>query len=900
MIIEAVELENFLSHRLTRLRLGRGIIAIVGPNGAGKTSIIDAITFALFDTHSRGNIRKDGLISLGASRARIAVSFRVGSKTYELVKVIGRGAVPTQAKLYLVEDGGKKLVAQGVRNVEREINSILGFDAKLASLLLVTKQGEIESILTDKTKRMDLIASLLKIKEMDKAHDRVRELLRDVDRKLSFNSGRLRELEQSLKRLRAEVSQLEPLYRRLDELEEKLKSKRGMLETVTRELSDLERKLLAYKSLEKDYEHLRRRLEELDRRIEMLRREYEEAKRAGEELREYEEKLQVAEKLRKAQKLLERMREGERLREQFREKVEELKKVAIRIAELTPIVRDYEATRARVDELRRAYEEYLMLKRRREELARELEELNSQLREAYAKIRRELESEIPLKPPDDIGRLDEFLDSVIEDVERRIEHLQVKLREASDRRGAIRKSMEQVEDVLLKLTSARGKCPLCGQPLTEEHRMKLISKFRAERRKLEADLASVEAEVRRVQGEIERLRRVRERLRSLKNRVGRIVQAIVAAEEAKARLEDEVRNVNRRELELLPRAKEFEDLKARLARLEESYREYISLRGQLERLKKDVRALAEALRGLERVRVELEELLGELNISLDEVEKFAEEVQHVYTAYGELRSKASNLPSIEAELRSITAEREAVAGRLRDVESKLKELGGVEEEYERVKKLFEELSNEVRRLESEAASIKARIEVLEERKAEIARIEAEVEKLKSRVERYKAARDFLEKFRRLLSPDGIPRIVRQAAKGIIEYNLREILSAFNIEFNDVRLDDDYNVILITRHGEKTIGMLSGGERIALAIAYRLALARMVGSRIEAMIMDEPTVHLDAERRRELVNIIRHSLESTGLSQLIVVTHDREVEDAADTVIEVEKGHDGRSIVRVAA
>ena len=59
MILNKVKLHDFISHRNTELLLGYGINVVVGPNGAGKTSILDAISFALFNDYSnRGRKRE--------------------------------------------------------------------------------------------------------------------------------------------------------------------------------------------------------------------------------------------------------------------------------------------------------------------------------------------------------------------------------------------------------------------------------------------------------------------------------------------------------------------------------------------------------------------------------------------------------------------------------------------------------------------------------------------------------------------------------------------------------------------------------------------------------------------------------------------------------------------------
>jgi len=44
-----------------------------------------------------------------------------------------------------------------------------------------------------------------------------------------------------------------------------------------------------------------------------------------------------------------------------------------------------------------------------------------------------------------------------------------------------------------------------------------------------------------------------------------------------------------------------------------------------------------------------------------------------------------------------------------------------------------------------------------------------------------------------------------------------------------------------------------------------------------MILDEPTIHLDSQRRSELLNVIKES--TNAVPQIIVVTHERDYQRA---------------------
>jgi exonuclease SbcC len=58
-------------------------------------------------------------------------------------------------------------------------------------------------------------------------------------------------------------------------------------------------------------------------------------------------------------------------------------------------------------------------------------------------------------------------------------------------------------------------------------------------------------------------------------------------------------------------------------------------------------------------------------------------------------------------------------------------------------------------------------------------------------------------------------------------------------------------------------------------------------------MDEPTTHLDEERRKELVNILSSFFREGGriIPQMLIITHHPEIVDVADVIYTVKKQDD---------
>ncbi|MCI4360372.1 MAG: hypothetical protein L3J91_01575, partial [Thermoplasmata archaeon] len=87
--------------------------------------------------------------------------------------------------------------------------------------------------------------------------------------------------------------------------------------------------------------------------------------------------------------------------------------------------------------------------------------------------------------------------------------------------------------------------------------------------------------------------------------------------------------------------------------------------------------------------------------------------------------------------------------------------------------------------------------------------------------------------------------------------------------------------------------LSGGERTALALAFRLALGQVVRGagrlRLETLILDEPTDGFSPEQVVRMGEL----LEGLGLPQVLLVSHETQLSAIADRVVRVQK-EGGRS------
>lgn len=108
---------------------------------------------------------------------------------------------------------------------------------------------------------------------------------------------------------------------------------------------------------------------------------------------------------------------------------------------------------------------------------------------------------------------------------------------------------------------------------------------------------------------------------------------------------------------------------------------------------------------------------------------------------------------------------------------------------------------------------------------------------------------------------------------------REVLQDFSFELN---WTEDYQIIMYKNGQELPFELLSGGQQIAAAISVRLGLLQEM-SNIRFAFFDEPTAHLDFDRRNQLAMQIG-AIQS--FDQLFVITHDESFASQANNIISV--------------
>lgn len=183
-MIKAVELENFISHKMTRIAFDRGITIFIGNNGSGKSSVIDAITFALYGQHTRK--ANKNLVRRGSDSASVNVRLSVGSKVYDAHRRLGSNGQSLYARFDEVLDSENNVsstIVSGERkqfgdSMSGEVAKILGIDYKKLRIAAIVQQGELSSIIDSQPREFkELLNSLIGIDRLDNAYLTMNEVI---------------------------------------------------------------------------------------------------------------------------------------------------------------------------------------------------------------------------------------------------------------------------------------------------------------------------------------------------------------------------------------------------------------------------------------------------------------------------------------------------------------------------------------------------------------------------------------------------------------------------------------------------------------------------------------------------------------------------------------------------
>ena len=188
----------------------------------------------------------------------------------------------------------------------------------------------------------------------------------------------------------------------------------------------------------------------------------------------------------------------------------------------------------------------------------------------------------------------------------------------------------------------------------------------------------------------------------------------------------------------------------------------------------------------------------------------------------------------------------------------------------------------------------------------------ELEKLGSTLTELKLVQSYVTELEHIqenvYNRDGpVGKSLRSWALEIISQKASDYLEKLNTKIQRISLSEktrDVNISCYSRNTTLDLESLSGGEQVSVALALRLGMSHLLGaSNLNFMILDEPTAHLDSERRKSLVNVLSQLTnlkEDDSSMQFIIITHDAEIFDdsSVENIYKFESALDGTIVSRL--
>jgi len=891
-------MENFKSHGNTVIDFDPGVSIIIGENGAGKSSILEAVSFALFKSHTGKNM--DVLVKNEAKMLMVELEFVAHGREYQVRRI--RGKSNLEPRLSVKQGENRITLATRDRQVTEEIQHILEMDSDLFLNAIYVKQGEISNLI-EKTpsEKKKMIGKLLGIENLENAWKNMQPLIGGYEIKKANIKGMIEGLDGLEESYATKNKDLGETLEQIQKYGAQIQKEQDKLNEVQTILEGLELKKEKFEALNSDLSTIN----------EILNRIINDKAYLETELSRIQEKEQEIESV---EPTLEKMKPLSHIRECIR-KIEDLRAEEKRIqASLDNIFH----VRTQLENNKESYTQFLKLQDEikilelnrtkfegsealQNRLIAESEEISQKIEDSKKIISETLDSYNKLLESE-FETIEEF-ETEFNSVKPRLEREKEDLLEVTEMLNTKIKSLEiqnqGLEKPIMELEQVQDQCPICKSPISENKRSELIFGYQTDIEENETNIlgfksrledvlnekVSLDFKLSKIQGINTQL--LQEKLKTLKDSDKKLNRLTIQLEE----LKDKVSSLKTIDLTL-------KNKKESLEKLKEPYQKYLEAKGSLESLgdcqlfdsslKKQQDEISKFEGEIKSIQDATGILIGDVDAQLSTLEKMKE-------SYHRMVGEVSQKPELLTKLQNKEAEIDAFTQKLEVKTEELRNLAydpGLHKEKKDLQVTYNAAFNLFESKKSELIGKKTALN------ANLIQMEQNLELCHKNKKQLRNVSDFIKllKFiRDLFGKDGLQRELRNRSKPLIEQKTRNFFEKFNFDYSDIKIDEDYDITVYGPNGESSLDMISGGEKIAVALALRLGITQALsGGNLELIMLDEPTIHLDAYRRQELIDLFKRM---SIIPQMIIVTHDPELEEAADNVLKIKKEEGNSFLVK---
>jgi DNA repair protein SbcC/Rad50 len=847
MLLRKITLKNIRSYKEdTVIEIPEGTILFQGDIGCGKSTILSAIEFALFGL---GDIDGNNLLRSGEKRGSVLLAFQVNNKNYQIFRsIIRHNKKVTQDEGYIVDEA--VTTTYSVSEMKSKILKIININEKAQTrttsviyrFAIFTPQEMMKQILSElPEKRVEILRRAFNIEE----YSTVR---RNAEIFLSWTNGEIRVSSEISKDLYERKSLLHGLKQRVSFLTtevEKGKSEISQLDKKTKELNadidTLKPRQVLVLQLQVSIPHLNKTIE-----------------RNQEALKKEQERVDLL--------------EGD---------LDSINTKENMVAQLKPVYEDYLSKKDRLRQLEPSVKLLDIFEKEKTRLEQYIENERKNLESEINRLTEDAKAELENieREEKSIKELNTFEKEEVS-LKKSISHL-ITLREESakilsliskNRTEVLRieeqMSKKQKEIESLISVGEGAPCPTCQQKLSIEHISKVKAEYHQEKlgveehiRYLNHTLMTHEHKIRENKSIIEELEGKDEHLKKLQRILGKLTEKKDSVQNAKKTLQIKDSRITENQQNLSKENYSLEE------------------RRKLSQILKDMSGLTND-----------KELYGQVEQIISKYE--IERIEHRYLEnLHELKRKLK----IEKEIQDNNKLIDALQIENNSNKQKLHEKQILFDKNKNAIKDLEILEGRIEKFKNKMSemrqSISGKCSELRLLESNLHEVENEVQ---AKEERYMNKQIF-QQTNNWLEQHFIPAI-----QDIERHVLQSINEEFNqlfqrwfsilMETGDISVEADSNFTpIITQSGYSlSVNSLSGGEKTSVALAYRLALNTMLkkvaGMDNALLILDEPT---DGFGKEQLFRL-RRVLNELNSAQIIMVSHERELESFVGKIYRVTK------------
>jgi exonuclease SbcC len=541
-------------------------------------------------------------------------------------------------------------------------------------------------------------------------------------------------------------------------------------------------------------------------------------------------------------------------------------------------------------------------KEREKSLVKELEGLKAEYREIAERVERAEELiRLNLELEGVLNKLKEMIRGEVKRLEERVARLEGALRLLS-RKEEVEARVRRLEELKAVLQALKGK---------EEGLLKQLEEIEEELKALPTEPSGARS-LDELRG---KARRRAERLRDDSMELGKALargQTKLDLYELQERVERDAESV----VDLVSETY----TSAMASRASELTRRKEDLQGQLNSVRQRIKEAEKEIKGLSTLenqdvnRLHAHVLAAEQEVRSvggeEGVKSLIEKLEGLKAKHAKLAEVESPLelePEVLDGLDALLSDEEVLrmTSRLKEGIATLKGSGFSAEtvsELEKLRSRKDELSRAIGQREGELGSLRRTVE---EGEGKIEQLERALSVLRKASEFYA----LMEKVRKeVYHRDGpVLKSLRTWIYSRVSERARGYLDMFDAAVDDVKIEEkrtgrgsEVAFVCYYRGREVSWERLSGGEKVVLALALRLAIGDVLGAqRLRFFILDEPTVHLDSEKRKRLREVLMRL--SQKMPQVIVITHDEEIFEGSEArVLRFEKEGGATRVMEVRA